>query len=110
MEAGDVIRWGFIQADGKSKLRPAVLLKQVPPFNDWIICAISPQLHRFQPGLDILLHAKHPDLALAGLPFPSIIRTGYVTTIPRQQIEGVLGHISTGTLNVLKDQLRELLR
>lgn len=105
-----MIRWAFVQADGMSKLRPAVLLKQVPPFNDWIICAVSSQLHRFQPGLDILLHANHPDLALAGLPFPSIIRTGYLATIPRQQIEGVLGRISAGTLNVVKDQLREFLR
>jgi mRNA interferase MazF len=110
VEAGDVIRWAFVQADGKSKLRPAVLLKQVPPFNDWIICAVSSQLHRFQPGLDILLDAQHPDLARAGLPFASIIRTGYLTTIPQQQIEGVLGRIGDGTLNIAKGQLREFLR
>lgn len=65
MEAGDVIRWAFVQADGQLKLRPAVLLKRVPPFNDWVICAVSSQVQRFQTRLDVKLDDRHPDFRAA---------------------------------------------
>lgn len=62
-----MIRWAFVQADGRTKLRPAVLLKQVPPFNDWIICAISSQVQRYDAELDVMLDVGHPDFRSAGL-------------------------------------------
>lgn len=109
MEAGDVIRWAFVQADGRTKLRPAILLKRVPPFNDWVICAVSTQVHRYRPGLDILLDIGHPDLKRAGLPFASVIRTAYLTTIPEQRIDGSLGRLSPATMNTLYIQLKHFL-
>jgi len=105
MEAGEMIRWAFVQGDGHRKMRPAILLKRVPPFNDWIICAVSSQLHRFQEGLDMRLDERHPDFRSAGLSFPSIIRTAHLTTIPRQQIEGSIGRIGPATLDTIRKRL-----
>ncbi|MBX2972889.1 MAG: type II toxin-antitoxin system PemK/MazF family toxin [Flavobacteriales bacterium] len=105
MEAGSVIRWAFIQADGRLKLRPAVLIKAVPPFNDWVICAISSQVQRFQPQLDVLLDKTHPDFRNVGLDFPSIVRTAYLTTIPAQQVEGRIGSLSDATMAAIRSNL-----
>jgi len=105
VEAGDVIRWAFVQADGRIKLRPAVLVKAVPPFNDWVICAVSSQLRRYQAQLDVLLDEKSPDFRKAGLSFPSIIRAAQLTTIPVQQVEGRVGRLSASTLATLRANL-----
>jgi mRNA interferase MazF len=73
MKAGDVVRWSFVQQDGQRKLRPAVVIAVVPPFNDLLVCAVSTQLHRREEGLDVLVDAKHPDIRRMGLNFPSLI-------------------------------------
>lgn len=36
MKPGDVVRWTFVQGDGQRKMRPAIILGAVPPFNDWL--------------------------------------------------------------------------
>ncbi|MFZ1694265.1 MAG: type II toxin-antitoxin system PemK/MazF family toxin [Flavobacteriales bacterium] len=109
MEAGDVIRWAFVQADGRIKLRPAVLVKSVPPFNDWVICAVSSQLQRYQVQLDVLLDASHPDFRRSGLSFPSVVRCAQLATIPAQQIEGRIGRLSEATITSIQQQLGQWL-
>ena len=110
MEAGEVIRWSFVQADGRIKLRPALLLKKLPPFNDWVICAISSQTQRFQPEIDVLINEQHSDFRKAGLSYPSIIRSGYLSTIPSQQIEGRMGIVSPTTVAMVRRQLADWIR
>ena len=110
MKAGDVVRWTFVQGDGQRKMRPAINIGSVPPFNDWLVCAVSTQLQRTVKDLDILLDAKHPDLARAGLREPSLIRVAQLTTLPDKVIQGSIGEISPATLRTIKERLRDWLR
>jgi hypothetical protein len=41
MEEGRVVRVAFQQADGEVKLRPAVVLKNLPAGPDLVVCAVS---------------------------------------------------------------------
>ena len=51
MREGAVILLPLRQADGKVKPRPAVALRQLPGFGDWLVCGVSRQLHQFVAGL-----------------------------------------------------------
>lgn len=41
MNPGDIVKAKLNQADGKIKFRPALLIKQMPPFGDWLVCGIN---------------------------------------------------------------------
>ena len=41
MKEGDVVIVPMPQADGMSKNRPAIVLREMPPFRDVLICGIS---------------------------------------------------------------------
>jgi mRNA interferase MazF len=43
MTEGDVILTPVPQADGQTKNRPAVILREMPPFGDVLVCGISTQ-------------------------------------------------------------------
>ena len=40
MKDGDICIHKVAQPDGTFKIRPVLLLKQMPPYGDWIVCAI----------------------------------------------------------------------
>jgi mRNA interferase MazF len=109
MKAGDVVRWTFFQGDGQRKMRPAIIIGAVPPFNDWLVCAVSTQLHREVKGLDLLLDANHADFARAGLRETSVIRVAQLTTLPDKIIQGSIGEVSPATLRTIKERLRNWL-
>ncbi|MBK7382077.1 MAG: type II toxin-antitoxin system PemK/MazF family toxin [Flavobacteriales bacterium] len=109
MKAGDVVRWAFVQGDGQRKLRPAIILGQVPPYNDWLVCAISSQVQREVKGLDVLIDTQHPDFHRGGLRLPSLVRVAQLTTLPDKAIQGSIGDISPATLALIKERLRNWL-
>jgi mRNA interferase MazF len=95
MTEGDVTLTPFPQADGRSKLRPAILLRQMPPFGDWLVCGVSTQLHQEVVGFDETIDPSHPDFRPSGLKAPSLIRLGYLVVLPADRLLGVLGSISS---------------
>ena len=109
MKAGDVVRWTFVQADGQHKMRPAIVIAQVPPFNDWLVCAVSTQLQREVNGLDVLLNGAHPDFTRTGLRTDSLVRVAQLTTLPDKVIQGSIGDISPTMLALIKERLRKWL-
>ena len=54
------------QADGRTKPRPAILLRQIPPFGDWLVCGVSTQLHHEVVGFDETIEPSHPDFLRSG--------------------------------------------
>lgn len=44
MKEGHVVLTPLPQADGQIKSRPALLLRQLPPFGDFLVCGISTQI------------------------------------------------------------------
>ena len=94
MKEGDIVLAPFPQADGQIKKRPAVVLRKVPPFDDLLVCGISTQLRQCVEGFDELILSDHPDFKTSGLLQDSVIRLGYVLTLPRKEFIGSIGKIS----------------
>ncbi len=46
MRESDVVLALLPQADGTLKRRPAIVLREMPPFKDFLVCGISTQLHQ----------------------------------------------------------------
>ena len=88
MTEGDVALTPLPQADGETKARPAILLRQVPPFSDWLVCGVSTQLHHEVIGFDDLIAPSHADFAGSGLKAPSLIRLGFHAVLPSKALLG----------------------
>jgi mRNA interferase MazF len=71
VEEGAIVRVSLPESDGKVRSRPALILKKIPPHNDYLLCAVSGKLHKYVEGLDILIDKNHPDFAASNLKYPS---------------------------------------
>ena len=98
------------QADGFIKPRPALLLRRMPPFGDWLVCGISSQLHQRVAGLDEIITPTDPDFSDSGLKTASVIRLGFLTTLPPQRFQGVMGSISPERHLRLLERLSDFLK
>jgi mRNA interferase MazF len=94
MTEGDIALTPLPQSDRGVKARPAVLLRRMPPFGDWLVCGISTQLHQQVVGFDEVIAPSHPDFADSGLKAPSLIRLGFLAVVPSGQFLGVLGSVA----------------
>lgn len=103
MREGDIILTSIPQADGQIKNRPALLLRDMPPFQDALVCGISSQLHQEVKGFDEVVAIDDADFQSSGLVVESLIRLGFLAIIPRAKILGSIGAIS-------KERHKQLLR
>ena len=94
MTEGDVIVVPMPQADATIKNRPAIVLREMPPFRDVLVCGVSTQLRQAAPNFDELISATDPDFVSSGLKADSLIRLGYLAVVPRNKIAGSIGRIS----------------
>lgn len=67
MKEGDIILTPLQQVDGAVKNRPALLLRELPPFGDFLACGISTQLRQFVPGFDDTITKTDLNFASSGL-------------------------------------------
>jgi mRNA interferase MazF len=93
MKGGDLIITSLPQADGAVKNRPALALCPMLPFGDLLVCGISTQLHQEVTGFDEIVASDSPDFSATGLSAPSLIRLGFVSTVPLNAIKGRIGAI-----------------
>ena len=105
MQEGDIALLNMPQPDGTKKSRPVLLLKQVKPFNDWTVCAVSTQLHQEVKGFDHVILESDKDYAGTGFKQSSVIRLGMISTVAKSSIPGVIGKIPTSVLQTLKKRL-----
>jgi mRNA interferase MazF len=56
-KSGDIVLASLPQADGKTKLRPALVLKQMLPYKDLLVCGISTQINQEVLGFDEIIFA-----------------------------------------------------
>ena len=73
MKSGDIILASLPQADGKTKLRPALVLKQMLPYKDLLVCGISTQINQEVLGFDEIINANDIDFIESGLIQKSLI-------------------------------------
>ncbi len=107
---GDIALASLPQTDGLIKPRPAVLLRRMPPFDDWLVCGISTQLQQRVAGFDELIEPSEADFADSGLKAASIIRLGFLSTIPARRFHGVVGSISPERHQRLLQRLSDYLQ
>jgi mRNA interferase MazF len=94
MKEGDVALTPLPQADGKLKNRPVIILREMPPYHDWLVCGVSTQLHQYVKGFDEIISPRDTDFTLSGLLSASLIRLGFLAVVPHKNIAGSIGAIS----------------
>ncbi len=95
MKEGDVILVPVSQANGAIKNRPGVILRELPPYKDFLVCGISTQLHQLVRGFDEIISSEDIDFISSGLKTKSLIRLGFLSVLPRNKIIGSIGSISS---------------
>lgn len=105
MKEGDVVLATLVQADGTLKRRPALVLREMPPYRDVLVCGISTQLHHLVPDFDEVIETMDDDFDQSSLLRASLIRLGYLAVLPRNAIPGVIGTISRTRLRRLLKRL-----
>jgi mRNA interferase MazF len=110
-QAGQVVLFRFPHADLEAgKLRPAVLLGQLPgEYDDWLICMISSQLHHYIPGFDEVVQESDPDFMASGLKVASVIRVGRLAVVQGSLLLGAVGQVAPERLQRIKSHLAEWL-
>jgi len=93
MKEGDVVLTPLPQSDGVVKNRPALVLRVMPPYGDYLVCGISTQLQRAVPRFDDVLARADSDFRATGLVAESVIRLGFLAVLPSRRIVGVIGSI-----------------
>ncbi len=95
MREGDVVLTPVPQADGAIKNRPAIILREMPPYKDLLVCGISTQLHQQVKDFDEIISPADADFPSSGLKSESLIRLGFLAVLPRSSIAGSIGLISS---------------
>lgn len=95
MKEGNVVLTDLPQSDGKIKTRPVLLLRQLPaPYNDYLVCGISSQIHQMIENFDELISEQDEDYLDSGILKEYIIRLSFLAVIPTKIIVGKIGTIS----------------
>jgi mRNA interferase MazF len=94
MKEGSVVTAAFPQADGRFKLRPALVVRFTRPHADAVLCAISTQTHLAVAAFDEIIGDNDSAFATSGLRQTSLIRAGMLVTMPITHLPRELGFIS----------------
>lgn len=95
MKEGDVIILPMPQANGVVKNRPAIILREMPPFRDALVCGVSTQLRQAAKDFDEVISPNDADFDASGLQAESLIRLGFLVVLPQAKIAGSIGSISS---------------
>jgi mRNA interferase MazF len=109
MKEGNLVIMPMPQADGKIKDRPAIILREMPPFSDVLICGVSTPLRQAAKDFDELISPSDADFVSSGLKEESLIRLDFLVVIPRSKIVGSIGSISLERHKRLLQRLSEYL-
>ncbi len=110
MKEGDVLLAPLRQSDGTLKDRPALFLKRLPPFQDFLVCGISTQIQQAAPDFDETIKPTDADFRTSGLKAASLIRLGYLAVLPRSEFKGRIGSVSAVRRQRLLIRLSDFLR
>src|SRR5690348_12983814 len=94
MKEGDIVLTPIAQSDGSIKTRPAIFLREMPPFGDMLVCGVSTQLRHEVAGFDEMILPEDEDFAASGVVSASLIRLGFLAVIPIRNVPGSIGSIS----------------
>ena len=109
MNSGDILLARLPQADGREKLRPVLALQSILPYADWLVMGISSRLAVGIQGQDEWIQSTEADFSSTGLKASSVIRVGFLATLPRSQLLGRIGFISPSRLDSVRQKLLRLI-
>jgi mRNA interferase MazF len=67
MKEGDIVLAIMPQSSAPLKVRPALFLKKLAPFQDILVCGVTTQTHHFVEAFDELLESGDADFQSSGL-------------------------------------------
>lgn len=94
MKPGDIVLT-IIPQDDQQKKRPVLILKILPKYNDFLVCAVSSQLHQQIPGFDLVLDEKHEAFTASRLKTSSVFRLSNLAVLSKKDIIGTIGSLRT---------------
>src|SRR2546423_15720105 len=109
MKEGDVVIVAMPQSDGSVKHRPTIILREMPPFQDMLVCGVSSQLRQEVKDFDEIIAPADGDFTQSALAGESLIRLSFLTVVPQTQIAGVIGSISSARHQRLLEKLSSYL-
>ena len=107
---GKLIVARLSQADGQLKSRPALILRNLRPFDDFLVCGVSSQLRHAVVGFDEIIASEDMDFIGSGLRVSSLIRLGYLAVLPQNQVVGDIGTVSPERYRRLLQRLSDFFR
>ncbi|MBI1880527.1 MAG: type II toxin-antitoxin system PemK/MazF family toxin [Chloroflexi bacterium] len=108
-KSGQIILFQFPQTNmAQGKLRPGLLLGKLPgPYDDWLVCMISSQLHQQIKDFDEVVDKNDPDFSRSGLKTTSLIRVARLAVIDGGILLGTIGEVDAERLKRIKVRLSE---
>lgn len=97
MKPGDIVL-AVIPQDDQRKIRPLLVLKVLPKYNDFLVCAVSSQLHQRVPDFDLVLDYTHPSFSASGLKTSSLFRLANLAVLSDEDIIGSIGFLQDSKL------------
>ena len=105
-QAGQLVLTPFPYTDlSGAKLRPVLMLRQSPRFDDWLVCMVSSRIEQTEAGFDEVLRADDPDFAASGLKAPSVLRLSRVAVLDGSLLVGSIGAIADERLARVRQRL-----
>ena len=109
MKEGDVVLTPIPQADGAVKNRPAIILREMPSYGDFLVSGVSTQLDKEVKGFDDVISRADDDFESSGLRTTSLVRLGFLAVLPSVQIIGTIGSVSSFRHRKLLENLSDYL-
>lgn len=94
MKESNIILTPIPQANGEIKNRPALILREMPKYQEFLVCGISNQLKQYVANFDEIISPDDDDFEASGLVSQSVIRLSFLTVISRSSIIGSIGSIA----------------
>ena len=93
MQESNIVLIDFPQSNGGSKVRPALILKRLPKYQDFLVCGISTQIHQYIEDFDLIINEEDKYFDKTGLNKTSIIRLFFLAVVSSENISGSIGKI-----------------
>lgn len=110
--AGQIALLRFPGSDlAPGKLRPVVLLAPTPgPYDDWLVCMLSSQLHQALEDFDERIDLNAEDFHRSGLKVASVVRLSRLAVVSTESLVGTIGEISPNRLERIREKLVEWIK
>lgn len=107
-QAGQLVLTPFPYTDlSGAKLRPVLMLRQSPRFDDWLVCMVSSRIEQAEAGFDEVLRPDDLDFAASGLKAPSVLRLSRLAVLDRSLLVGSIGTIGEERLARVRQRLAQ---